>query len=720
MKPRWLIRLALALWGFVVATLAVDTLVAVVEWAGTVAQGGVFVFAAFMAFVLAFSTVGMLIAARQPGNPIGWLLLACAVGYAVAGLAASYSGYGQLARPRVLPGVTLAAWATSWMFLAGAGPAATFLLLLFPTGRLPSRRWRVVAWLAAAGMALILVTIALAPGPIGGDRQAPANPVGLAGGKQALGVAATIGGVAFSLAILGSIASLIVRFRRARRVERQQLKWLSYAAVLVGIAMPIGPLLMLIWGSTALTNNLENAIATGTLACVPVAVGIAILRYRLYDIDYLISRTLSYALLTAAITTVYLAVVVGIGTVIGSRGKPNLPLTIVATALIAVAIQPARERSRQLANRLVYGRRATPYEVLSEFSQAMAGASTDDSLLRMARLVVEATGAVKATVWLRLGDVLQPQASWPQAGPLPEPITLEGRAVQEALVVPEARGRAFPVAYEDELLGALTVTVSPSEPLTVGGERLIADLATRTGLGLRFERLKERALFARALASFLPPEVAELVEASPAALSLREELEATILFSDIRGFSTLAERLPPRDVAEVVGRHLQAMVEVVTAHGGVLDKFAGDAVMAVFGAPRPTEDHPQRALGCAVAMQHRQAALNHEAGGAGLPVFQIGIGINTGTVIAGTLGGPGRLDYTVLGDAVNVAQRLQSEAVGGEILASAGTVRQSGTDRAEPVGLKHLKGRQELVEVYRIRWADTPTAQPSGETAYAE
>ena len=105
---------------------------------------------------------------------------------------------------------------------------------------------------------------------------------------------------------------------------------------------------------------------------------------------------------------------------------------------------------------------------------------------------------------------------------------------------------------------------------------------------------------------------------------------------------------------------------------------------------------------------------------AGLPAFQIGIGINTGTVIAGTLGGPGRLDYTVLGDAVNIAQRLQSEAVGGEILAAAVTVRQAGTDRAEPVGRKRLKGRQELVEVYRIRWLDVPTAQQPGETAYAE
>jgi class 3 adenylate cyclase len=232
--------------------------------------------------------------------------------------------------------------------------------------------------------------------------------------------------------------------------------------------------------------------------------------------------------------------------------------------------------------------------------------------------------------------------------------------------------------------------------------------------------MKERALFARALASFLPPEVAELVEASPAALSLREELEATILFSDIRGFSGLAERLPPRQVAEVVGRHLGAMVQVVTSHGGVLDKFAGDAVMAVFGAPRPAADHAKRALSCAAAMQRRQLALNDEAQRDRLPAFQIGIGVNTGTVIAGTLGGAGRLDYTVLGDAVNIAQRLQSEASGGEILAAAVTVRLAGTDQAEPVGLKHLKGRQHLVEVCRLRWAETSTAQHPGETAYAE
>ncbi len=279
----------------------------------------------------------------------------------------------------------------------------------------------------------------------------------------------------------------------------------------------------------------------------------------------------------------------------------------------------------------------------------------------------------------------------------------------------------FRVGHEEELLGALTVTVSPAEPLTPASHKLITDLATQTGLGLRFQQMKERALFARALASFLPPEVTELVEASPSALSLQEELEATIVFSDIRGFASLAERLPPRQVAEVIGRHLTAMVEVVSSHGGVLDKFAGDAVMAVFGAPRPVKDHERQALVCAAAMQRRQRDLNQTAEQTNLPTSQIGIGINTGTVIAGTLGGPGRLDYTVLGDAVNIAQRLQSQATGGEILAAAVTVLRAGDDQAELIGPMQLKGRKELVDTYRIRWRNmSPITTPGQRPAHAE
>ncbi|MGH2674060.1 MAG: adenylate/guanylate cyclase domain-containing protein [Actinomycetota bacterium] len=205
----------------------------------------------------------------------------------------------------------------------------------------------------------------------------------------------------------------------------------------------------------------------------------------------------------------------------------------------------------------------------------------------------------------------------------------------------------------------------------------------------------DREASTRALREFVPSQVADRLGATPLE---PEEVEATILFSDIRGFTTLSERLPPRELASLLATHLAAMAEVVLGHGGSIDKFAGDAVMAVFGAPDPIADHAERALRCALAMQARQVELNE---GAELPL-QMGIGVNTGIVIAGTVGGAGRLDYTVVGDAVNVAQRLQSAAGPGEVVASAGTVSASPGIAAEPAGTQEVKGRREPVEIYRL------------------
>jgi class 3 adenylate cyclase/FixJ family two-component response regulator len=215
----------------------------------------------------------------------------------------------------------------------------------------------------------------------------------------------------------------------------------------------------------------------------------------------------------------------------------------------------------------------------------------------------------------------------------------------------------------------------------------------------------DREASTRALRSFVPSQVAAKLAAGGATDPIRqEEMEATILFSDIRGFTTLAEDLPAPEVARIIGRHLSAMAEVVLAHGGTIDKFSGDAVMAVFGAPDPIPDHAERALMCALDMQARQRELNGEGLAEGLPDLGVGIGVNTGTVIAGVVGGGGRLEYTVVGDAVNVAQRVQSEAAGGEVLATATTIGAASEDRiqAEPLGHRQVKGRREPVEVFRV------------------
>jgi class 3 adenylate cyclase len=213
----------------------------------------------------------------------------------------------------------------------------------------------------------------------------------------------------------------------------------------------------------------------------------------------------------------------------------------------------------------------------------------------------------------------------------------------------------------------------------------------------------EHAASRKTLASFVPQQLADRLAAHPDSAIEPQEVVVTVLFSDIRGFSTIAERLEARDVASVVGRHLSAMAEVIAAHGGTIDKFQGDAVMAVFGAPEPLADHAERALRCAIAMQARHADLNAAGWDVdGLSELGVGIGVNTGSVIAGTVGGAGRLEYTVVGDAVNVASRLQGEAVAGEIVATGSTVAAAPAISCEALGPRLVKGREEPVDVFRI------------------
>jgi len=242
-------------------------------------------------------------------------------------------------------------------------------------------------------------------------------------------------------------------------------------------------------------------------------------------------------------------------------------------------------------------------------------------------------------------------------------------------------------------------------------DREVTDLFARLGGGStslvdEFKRLHAavvgQAASRKTLASFVPHQLADLLDTQPEAIE-PSEMEVTVLFSDIRGFSTLAEQLPARDVATVVGRHLEAMAEVVTEHGGTIDKFQGDAVMAVFGAPAPLPDHAARAVACALEMQRRHAEMNAVGWGVdGLDELGLGIGINTGMVIAGTVGGAGRLEYTVVGDAVNIASRLQNNAAAGEIVATQSTVSRAPDIVATSTGLQEIKGRAEPVEVFQI------------------
>jgi signal transduction histidine kinase len=223
---------------------------------------------------------------------------------------------------------------------------------------------------------------------------------------------------------------------------------------------------------------------------IPAACAVAILKYRLYDIDVVISKALVYAVLAAFITAVYVLLVVGVGTLAGQGGRPNLGLSILATAVVAVLFQPVRERVQRLANRLVYGRRATPYEALAQLSERMAGTyATEDLLPRMALIVAAATGADRADVWLRDGDVLRADASWPADAEPPPPVPLAGE-----LPAATAAGHLVAVRHRGELLGALSVTKKRGDAVTPTEDRLIGNLATQAGLVLRNAGLTDQLL----------------------------------------------------------------------------------------------------------------------------------------------------------------------------------------------------------------------------------
>ena len=213
---------------------------------------------------------------------------------------------------------------------------------------------------------------------------------------------------------------------------------------------------------------------------IPAVLTIGILRHRLFDIDVIISRAVVYGLLSAAFTIVYAGIVLGIGTFAGHRGGPLL--TIAAAVCIAVLFQPLRHRFRRFANRLVYGERATPYQVLADFAEDMAGQlDYGDALDRMVSLLAGATGATRAEAWIRIGAELRPVATWPSGSPAPAPVALSGH-----LELPPFDGsRAVPVRHGDELLGALSLQKPANEPLTTTEDQLLQHLASQAGLVLR-------------------------------------------------------------------------------------------------------------------------------------------------------------------------------------------------------------------------------------------
>ena len=432
-----------------------------------------------------FPIIGYVLAVRQPENWIGWVMLGMGV---VMGLPfASYGTYAIHGGPGGRELGLLFDAIDQPMWIPVVAIPATFLLLLFPNGHLPSPRWKWFARILGGGLVLIFLVILVGPGPIeGGPLPGHQNPLGLESLRPYLGIAfASI--LIIPIGALGSLVSLVQRFRRSRGIERLQLRWLVTAATIVAATYAAGVLFSIggEWTGASSTNpgwlNVLQTVSVLSFALIPIAIGVSILRYHLFDIDVVINRAVLFGALAVFITVVYVAIVAGVGAVVGGQASPLL--SAAAAAVVALAFQPARRRAQRFADRLVYGKRATPYEVLSEFSDRLGNTYANEELLpRMARALGEGTGAARADVWMRVGDELRPEAVWPD-----DAETLSSRPAppegEEGVVT--ASSMFEPVRHHGESLGALSIEKRPGESLTTTEQKLVRDLAAQAGLVLR-------------------------------------------------------------------------------------------------------------------------------------------------------------------------------------------------------------------------------------------
>jgi signal transduction histidine kinase len=492
-------RRATAVAWFVVVVVALAGAVLTVLASGSLGTSGTISNFATAPAAILYATLGALVV-RRAGNVIGWFVLGVGACLAVMGAASAYAVLG-IAHPGTLPAPELIALLAEWSFVP-VNFALLFMLLLFPSGTLPSPRWRPFAALALLATALALTGFVVHPRLIalptpGGTSLMVANPLGIQSLEPVLSTV-LIGtlnswGVVITALVGAATVSLAVRYRSGGRDVRKQIKWIMVAAAVFTVAQ-LAALL-----GIAATGTEANPVTTVAFAVVPIVallgipalITVAILRHGLYQIDVIINRAIRYGLLSAALTAIYVLIVVGIGTTAGYAGGPLL--NAAAALAIAVLFQPLRRRAQLLANRIVYGQRATPYQALADVAQDMAGQlDADVALDRMASVLAGATGAVRVDVWVRVGARLQPRAAWPHGSAPPAAVPVTGPVAPTEPVALPAFGpatRAVAVRHGDELLGAITLQKPKNEPVSATEDKLLEHLASQAGLVLRNVRL---------------------------------------------------------------------------------------------------------------------------------------------------------------------------------------------------------------------------------------
>lgn len=417
--------------------------------------------------------VGAVVGRTRPDNRIGWLLSIGGFVGALAALGDQWALYVLRVRPGEVPGATLgAALSTAGLYLSW-GLLGVLTIQAFPDGRFDSRARRRVAWVggvSAIACAMSIFSPDLLSDPpfkaVGVHSAIAISPLKPVIGALFVGIFGLMG------SLLVSVGMLVGRLVRARGVERQQLRVIAFAAafaLVVGIVCAnLQRPLHGTWAETPLA-----AVRVAAILVVPVALGVAILRYRLYDVDRVVARAVTYGLLLGFVTLVYVVVVVAVGHAIGQGDRPNLALSIAATAVVALAFQPVRARLERLANRLVYGRRASPYEVVAGFARRMADAlSLDDALPRLAEAAATGVGAVSGRVEVLADHGSSRTAIWPDPAP--------------AATGPD---HVVPIIHQGEEVGRLGVTLGQGDVLDPAEERLLSDLASQAGVAVRNAQL---------------------------------------------------------------------------------------------------------------------------------------------------------------------------------------------------------------------------------------
>jgi MFS family permease len=348
-----------------------------------------------------YATIGAVIATREPGNALGWLCLGVGLFGSLEGFVIPYAAYALIDQPGSLPGGLVAAWVSLWLSYVW-GLAFTFVPLLFPTGRVPSPRWRLVAWISAATLVAVALLEAVKPGPMRTTPGLPLNPLGIERAATTLERLRTPLSLLLLAVTVACVLAVIVRFRHARGVERQQLKWFTYAVGL--FALLLGSFtLVTTFGGRWVPQAVDEVFFLIGYALIPLATGIAILRYRLYDIDLLINRTLVYGLLTAVLAAAYAGVVLVLGQLFGGvAGSASSWVIATATLAVAAVFQPARRRIQNAVDRRFNRRRYDAARTVEAFGVRLRDHIDLDTLSNELLAVVDQTLEPKATsLWLR-------------------------------------------------------------------------------------------------------------------------------------------------------------------------------------------------------------------------------------------------------------------------------------------------------------------------------